>query len=148
FAALRLRHSPGRGIISCGSIWRNQHVTLHTFVSRGSQNHSLTVASFTDISFTVPRATFVLLSHPDAHRNVDIFSIGQRRRLSLAAVLAVPPDLLRLDEPTNHLSLVLATEIETSSQRYLSTVVIVLGDRWPRHRWRGRHHAMIFDVEH
>src|SRR5699024_11517071 len=42
---LRFRHSPGRGIIFCGSIWRNQHVTLHAFVSRGSQNHSLTVAS-------------------------------------------------------------------------------------------------------
>src|SRR5699024_1631546 len=133
----RLRHSPGRGIIFCGSIWRNQHVTLHTFVSRGSQNHSLTVASFTDISFTVPRATFGLLSPPDEHRNVEILSIGQQRRLALAAVLAVPPDLLRLDEPTNHLSLVLATEIETSSQRYLSTDVLVSVNRWPRNRWRG-----------
>src|SRR5699024_12854934 len=104
--------------------------------------------SATFAAYTGTRAYFVLLSHPDEHRHVELLSIGQQRRFALAAVLAVPPDLQRIDEPTNHLSLVLATEIETSSQRYLSKVVIVLGDRWPRHRWRGRHHAMIFDVEH
>ncbi|MGO1960482.1 MAG: hypothetical protein ACTH1B_05510, partial [Yaniella sp.] len=51
-------------------------------------------------------------------------------------------------EPTNHLSLVLATELESSIEQYPGAVVIASHDRWLRHRWQGRHHAMIFDVEH
>ncbi|WP_275693397.1 ATP-binding cassette domain-containing protein [Nocardioides sp. TF02-7] len=53
------------------------------------------------------------LLHPRDHqRPVGLLSVGQRRRLALAAAVATGPDLLLLDEPTNHISLSLVGELE------------------------------------
>ncbi|HEY4616450.1 MAG TPA: ATP-binding cassette domain-containing protein, partial [Citricoccus sp.] len=62
----------------------------------------------------VPLGTFGLLSGRDEGQRVGFLSVGQRRRLDLAVLLAVPPDVLLLDEPTNHFSLLLATRLEAS----------------------------------
>lgn len=65
-------------------------------------------------------------------------SVGQLRRLQLAALLADPPDVLLLDEPTNHLSLLLVTELEAAIPNYPGSVVIASHDRWLRHGWTGQ----------
>ena len=44
-----------------------------------------------------------LLSDIDLHAQVGALSGGQRRRVDLARVLALPSDVVCLDEPTNHL---------------------------------------------
>ena len=44
-----------------------------------------------------------LLSDIDLHAQVGTLSGGQRRRVDLARVLALPSDVVCLDEPTNHL---------------------------------------------
>ena len=44
-----------------------------------------------------------LLSDIDLHARVGTLSGGQRRRVDLARVLALPSDVVCLDEPTNHL---------------------------------------------
>ena len=44
-----------------------------------------------------------LLSDIDLHARVGTLSGGQRRRVDLARVLAMPSDVVCLDEPTNHL---------------------------------------------
>lgn len=95
-----------------------------------------------DLAARVPLATFGLLTASDEHRHIETLSIGQQRRLTLAMVLADPPDVLLLDEPTNHLSLVLATQLEGSIAQYPGAVVVASHDRWLRHRWQGRHLAM------
>ena len=64
-------------------------------------------------------------------------SVGQRRRLDLATVLADPPDVLLLDEPTNHLSLLLVTELERALLDYPGAVVIASHDRWLSAGWSG-----------
>ena len=64
-------------------------------------------------------------------------SEGQRRRLSLARVLAGEHDLLLLDEPTNHLSLTLVDEVERALGDYRGAVVVVSHDRALRRRFRG-----------
>jgi macrolide transport system ATP-binding/permease protein len=75
---------------------------------------------------------------PDRHVTpVGLLSVGQRRRLGLAVVIAAEPDLLLLDEPTNHLSLALAGEIEDALQTSPGTVVVATHDRWLRRRWDG-----------
>jgi macrolide transport system ATP-binding/permease protein len=64
-------------------------------------------------------------------------SVGQRRRVALAALLAGEHDLLVLDEPTNHLSLALVEELEQALDRFPGALVIATHDRALRARFRG-----------
>jgi macrolide transport system ATP-binding/permease protein len=73
----------------------------------------------------------------DLDRPVRALSVGQRRRLELARLLARPVDLLLLDEPTNHLSPVLVEEIEAALARYAGTLVLVTHDRRARAAFDG-----------
>ncbi|MDY6054977.1 ABC-F family ATP-binding cassette domain-containing protein [Micrococcus sp.] len=90
-----------------------------------------------DLANRVPLSTFGLLEPRDEDRPVDVLSVGQRRRLALAALLADPPDVLLLDEPTNHLSLLLATQLEAMIPDYPGAVVVASHDRWLRRTWHG-----------
>ncbi len=80
------------------------------------------------------------LVHPrDLRTPVGALSVGQRRRLALAVLVARAPDVLLLDEPTNHLSLTLAGELEEALGTSPGTVVVASHDRWLRRRW---HHPV------
>ncbi|MEV0146423.1 MULTISPECIES: ATP-binding cassette domain-containing protein [unclassified Nonomuraea] len=68
---------------------------------------------------------------------VGALSVGQRRRLALARLLAEEHDVLLLDEPTNHLSPELAEELEQALDHYTGTLVVVTHDRALRKRFRG-----------
>ncbi|MGS0687576.1 ABC-F family ATP-binding cassette domain-containing protein [Nakamurella sp. GG22] len=68
---------------------------------------------------------------------IGSLSVGQRRRLALAILVAVSPDLLLLDEPTNHISPALATELEEALGTSAGTVILASHDRWLRRRWDG-----------
>jgi macrolide transport system ATP-binding/permease protein len=68
---------------------------------------------------------------------VGTLSVGQRRRLALAILIAGSPDLVLLDEPTNHISLTLATELEDALGAALGTIVVASHDRWLRRQWQG-----------
>ena len=59
----------------------------------------------------VPLRTLGLIAARDVGRPVGELSVGQRRRLALALLVADPPELLLLDEPTNHLSPRLCDEL-------------------------------------
>jgi len=76
-----------------------------------------------------------LVAPRDLDRPVEALSVGQRRRVSLALLLARPPHLLLLDEPTNHVSLSLADELEQALGAAPGAVVIASHDRWLRRRW-------------
>ena len=78
------------------------------------------------------------LLHPrELGKPVAVLSVGQQRRLALALVVALQPDLLLLDEPTNHISLALAADLEEALGRSSGTVVVTSHDRWLRRRWTG-----------
>ncbi|CAM3676659.1 ABC-F family ATP-binding cassette domain-containing protein [Micrococcus flavus] len=96
-----------------------------------------------ELAARVPLSTFELIEPRDEGRPVDVLSVGQRRRLALAALLADPPDVLLLDEPTNHLSLMLATQLEVMIPNYPGGVVVASHDRWLRRGWRG--HVLELD---
>ncbi|WP_435866442.1 ABC-F family ATP-binding cassette domain-containing protein [Streptosporangium sandarakinum] len=68
---------------------------------------------------------------------VGALSVGQRRRLGLARLLAEEADLLLLDEPTNHLSLRLVEELEEALAAYPGALVLVSHDRALRGRFTG-----------
>ncbi|MEU1439394.1 ABC-F family ATP-binding cassette domain-containing protein [Streptomyces sp. NPDC005786] len=79
-----------------------------------------------------------LMHEADLERPVGQLSVGQRRRLALALLVARPPHLLLLDEPTNHLSPRLCDELEEAMGTGPGAIVIASHDRWLRERWRGR----------
>ncbi|MFC6580327.1 ABC-F family ATP-binding cassette domain-containing protein [Planomonospora parontospora] len=78
------------------------------------------------------------LFRPEAlELKVGALSVGQRRRLALAVLLAGGHDLLLLDEPTNHLSLTLVEELEQALDGYRGALVVVTHDRALRRRFTG-----------
>lgn len=96
-----------------------------------------------DTADALPLHETGLLARRDVGRPVGALSMGQRRRLALAALVADPPDVLLLDEPTNHLSLTLVEELETALREFTAApaastgLVIATHDRWLRSRWEG-----------
>ncbi|MFI6585480.1 ABC-F family ATP-binding cassette domain-containing protein [Embleya sp. NPDC050493] len=86
----------------------------------------------------VPLLSLGLIGPQDLDRPVGELSVGQRRRLALALLVANPPTLLLLDEPTNHLSPRLADELEEALGPGPGAIVVASHDRWLRNRWQGR----------
>ncbi|MCI3934690.1 ATP-binding cassette domain-containing protein [Streptomyces sp. AN091965] len=86
----------------------------------------------------VPLGSLGLLHAGDLDKPVGQLSVGQRRRLALALLVARPPELLLLDEPTNHLSPRLCDELEEALGGGPGAVVLASHDRWLRRRWPGR----------
>ncbi|WP_431915233.1 ABC-F family ATP-binding cassette domain-containing protein [Nonomuraea jabiensis] len=89
---------------------------------------------------SVPLRSLGLIGRRDVDLRVGELSVGQRRRLALALLVADPPELLLLDEPTNHLSPRLSDELEEAmGAPGPGAIVIASHDRWLRARWQGRH---------
>jgi macrolide transport system ATP-binding/permease protein len=80
---------------------------------------------------------FGLVAPRDLDRPVGELSVGQRRRLALALLIARPPHILLLDEPTNHISLKLAEELEDALRTAPGAIVVATHDRWFRRSWDG-----------
>ncbi|WP_212844634.1 ABC-F family ATP-binding cassette domain-containing protein [Catellatospora sp. IY07-71] len=85
----------------------------------------------------IPLVELGLVAPRDLDRPVGVLSVGQRRRVALALLIADPPHLLLLDEPTNHLSPALADELEDALGRAPGAVVVASHDRWLRRNWPG-----------
>ncbi|MGZ3113342.1 ABC-F family ATP-binding cassette domain-containing protein [Streptomyces sp. H62] len=86
----------------------------------------------------VPLVSLGLMHEADLGKPVGHLSVGQRRRLALALLVARPPQLLLLDEPTNHLSPRLCDELEEALGTGPGAIVVASHDRWLRRRWQGR----------
>ncbi|MFF3643708.1 ABC-F family ATP-binding cassette domain-containing protein [Streptomyces sp. NPDC002564] len=91
----------------------------------------------------VPLSSLGLLRAEDLDRPVGLLSVGQRRRLALALLVARPPELLLLDEPTNHLSPRLCDELEEALGSGPGAIVVASHDRWLRGRWQGREVRLV-----
>ena len=65
----------------------------------------------TETAERVPIATLGLLAGRDLDRPVGALSVGQRRRLDLAVLIADPPEVILLDEPTTGLDVTTEAQI-------------------------------------
>ncbi|WP_246247750.1 ATP-binding cassette domain-containing protein, partial [Cellulomonas septica] len=80
-----------------------------------------------------------LVAPRDVDRPLRELSVGQRRRVVLALLVARTPGVLLLDEPTNHVSVRLADELVDALDVSPGAVVVATHDRWLRRRWTGTH---------
>lgn len=70
------------------------------------------------------------LSAPEADRDINSLSGGEKRRVALCRAIVAQPDLLLLDEPTNHLDTNSIEWIEKFLSAYNGTCVFVTHDRY------------------
>ncbi|WP_454050453.1 ABC-F family ATP-binding cassette domain-containing protein [Cellulomonas sp. Marseille-Q8402] len=91
----------------------------------------------------VPLVELGLVAPRDVDRPLRELSVGQRRRVVLALLVAQAPDVLLLDEPTNHISLALADELAEALRSAPGAVVVASHDRWLRRTWHGATAAVV-----
>jgi macrolide transport system ATP-binding/permease protein len=70
-----------------------------------------------------------LFTWPDLLKPVAALSVGQKRKLQLARLIARRANLLLLDEPTNHISLDVLEEFEQALGRFSGPIVAISHDR-------------------
>lgn len=75
----------------------------------------------------------------DMHKKVGQLSIGQRRKLEIAWLMAEGPNVLLLDEPTNYISLDVLEAFEAAILSFQGPVIAVSHDRWFMQRFGGRY---------
>jgi macrolide transport system ATP-binding/permease protein len=74
----------------------------------------------------------------DMRKKVGQLSIGQRRKLEIARLMAEGPDVLLLDEPTNYISLDVLEAFESAILNFPGPVIAVSHDRWFIQRFGGK----------
>ena len=70
------------------------------------------------------------LGIPDIELRNDTLSGGQKKRVALAQMLLVSPDLIIMDEPTNHLDLEAIEWLENLLKAHQITLLMVTHDRY------------------
>lgn len=73
----------------------------------------------------------------DMHKTVKQLSLGQRRKLEIARLMAQAPNVLLLDEPTNYISLDVLEAFETALLNFPGPVLAISHDRWFIQRFGG-----------
>lgn len=70
-----------------------------------------------------------LFTWPDLLKPVSTLSVGQKRKLQIACLIAQRANLLLLDEPTNHISLDVLEEFEQALLEFPGPILAVSHDR-------------------
>lgn len=73
----------------------------------------------------------------DMHKKVGQLSVGQRRKLEIARLMAASPNVLLLDEPTNYISLDVLEAFEAAILAFPGPVIAISHDRWFIQRFGG-----------
>ncbi|EFH89318.1 ribosomal protection-like ABC-F family protein [Ktedonobacter racemifer] len=73
----------------------------------------------------------------DMQKRVRQLSIGQRRKLEIASLMARNPNVLLLDEPTNYISLDVLEAFEQAVLHFPGPVIAISHDRWFIQRFGG-----------
>ena len=74
----------------------------------------------------------------DMQKKLGQLSIGQRRKLEIARLMAEGPNVLLLDEPTNYISLDVLEAFEAAIVTFPGPVIAVSHDRWFIQRFGGK----------
>jgi len=125
------RRVPAGGRVSMGHRVQAAYFSQHGEELRDDRTVVETVLADSDLTPTQARTLLggFLFPGDTAERRVERLSGGERRRLSLVALIARGGNLLVLDEPTNHLDTESREALELALDAYDGTVLIISHDR-------------------
>jgi len=83
-------------------------------------------------------------SGDDTAKKISVLSGGEKTRVMLACMLAVPVNFLVLDEPTNHLDIQSREVLLDALRRFEGTILIVSHDRYFLNHLANR----VFEIDH
>ena len=83
-------------------------------------------------------------SGDETAKKISVLSGGEKTRVMLACMLAVPVNFLVLDEPTNHLDIQSREVLLDALQRFNGTIMIVSHDRYFLNHLANR----VFEIDH
>ena len=92
------------------------------------------------IAGLLERGLFLLEDMP---KLVGQLSIGQRRKLEIARLMAEQPNVLLLDEPTNFISLDVLEAFEAAVLSFPGPVIVASHDRWFMQRFGGERWQLV-----
>jgi macrolide transport system ATP-binding/permease protein len=78
-----------------------------------------------------------LFTVEDTQKRLGQLSVGQKRKLQIARLVATRANVLLLDEPTNHVHFDVLEELERALRAFAGPVVAVSHDRWFIDRFGG-----------
>ena len=87
-------------------------------------------AEYREVNEYEAKSMLTRLGITDFDQKVGTLSGGQRKRVSLAAALIHPADVLILDEPTNHLDAEMTAWLEDRLRRFKGGLIMVTHDRY------------------
>ncbi|MFN8122709.1 MAG: ABC-F family ATP-binding cassette domain-containing protein [Thermoleophilia bacterium] len=122
---------PAKGRVGVGHRVEVAHFSQHGTEMRDDRTVVDTLLADTGLTRTQARTLLGAFLFPGemADRQVADLSGGERRRLSLALLVARGGNLLVLDEPTNHLDADGREALEDALQAYEGTILFVSHDR-------------------
>ncbi len=100
----------------------DENITIQEYIDRITKNN--------EIALHEAKAILTKLEILDFSKKINELSGGTKRKLSLAAALSKPCDLLVLDEPTNHLDCDINEWLEKYLIKFNKAILFVTHDRY------------------
>jgi macrolide transport system ATP-binding/permease protein len=83
-----------------------------------------------EADLTADLMKFGLFAIEDLNKSLAQLSVGQKRKLQIARLIATRANVLLLDEPTNHIHFDILDELEKALEAFGGPVLAVSHDRW------------------